>query len=158
MGGNVKYIDSIEIFKLLWKTFQRFGTFEEYKETLYNKRVRTGFWRLTAIRDEFKEMYYEKFKESMLEIKEEEFFDDFYETIEEKTRKIYDTVLTYQTASEALLIVKNYDIDVINENLRDEIRELNLEISKYKQLNYDILHSRSWLATKPLRSFKSKFR
>lgn len=158
MGGNVKYIDSIEIFKLLWKTFQRFGTFEEYKETLYNKRVRTGFWRLTAIRDEFKEMYYEKFKESMLEIKEEEFFDDFYETIEEKTRKIYDTVLTYQTASEALLIVKNYDLDVINENLRDEIRELNLEISKYKQLNYDILHSRSWLATKPLRSFKSKFR
>ena len=144
MSGNMNFLDSIEIFKLMWKTFQRFGTFEEYKDILYKKRVSTGFWRLKVIKDEFKEIYYEKYRQSMLEIKQEDFYDDFYQTIEPKTRFIYDTVTTHTSHREALLMVENYD--------------LKNKLENYKKDNRRMLNSRSWKITKPLRSAKRKLK
>ena len=158
MSGGIKFMDSIEIFKILWKTFQRFGTFEEYKETLYRKRVVTGYWRMTVTKEEFQQMYFEKYKESLLEIQQEDFFDDFYNTIEEKTRKIYDTVITHDDYREVILIVKNYDLEVRNDEIRMENLKLKYELRDVKKLNNQILNSRSWKATKPLRSIKNKLR
>ena len=151
-------MDSIEILKILWKTFQRFGRFEEYKETLYRKRVVTGYWRMTVTKEEFQQMYFDKYKESLLEIKEEDFFDDFYNTIEDKTRMIYDTVISHDDYREVILMVKNYDLEVRNDEIRMENLKLKYELRDIKKLNNQILNSRSWKATKPLRSIKNKLR
>jgi glycosyltransferase involved in cell wall biosynthesis len=158
MSGNRNFFDSIEIFKLMWKTFQRFGTFEEFKEILYKKRVSTGYWRLTIIKKEFKQEYFERYKASLLEIKEEEFFDDFYQTIDEKTRTIYDAVIQHETYQEVVLIVKNYDLENKIDKLNKKNRKLERSIKKYKKLNKKILNSRSWKITKPLRNLRNIFK
>ena len=158
MSGGIKFLDSIEIIKILWKTFQRFGRFEEYKETLYRKRVVTGYWRMTVTKEEFQQMYFDKYKESLLEIKQEDFFDDFYNTIEDKTRMIYDTVISHDDYREVILMVKNYDLEVRNDEIRMENLKLKYELRDIKKLNNQILNSRSWKATKPLRNIKNKLR
>lgn len=158
MSGNRNFLDSIEIFKLIWKTFQRFGTFEEFKETLYKKRVSTGYWRLTTIKKEFRLEYFDKFKESLLEIKDEEFFDDFYETIDKRTRTIYDAVINNETYDEAILIVKNYQLERKIKKLNKENKKLKKSIKKYDKLNKKIINSRSWKITKPLRGIKNVFK
>ena len=158
MAGNRNFMDGIEILKLLWETFKKFGTFEEYKEMLYHKRVATAFWRMTVIKDEFKQEYFEKYKESLLEIKQEDFFEDFYETIEKRDRFIYDTVTHYDNYEEALLSVQNYDLERKINHLNKKNKKLKRSIKRNQKKNKQILNSRSWRVTKPLRNIKNVFK
>jgi glycosyltransferase involved in cell wall biosynthesis len=158
MAGNRNFIDSIEIHRLIWKTFQRFGTFEEFKERLYKRRVSTGYWRLTAIKKGLKQEYYDKYKESMLEIKQEDFFDDFYETIGKRRRLIYDTVLQYDNYEEVVLTVDNFDLQRKISKLNKKNTKLEKSTKKYEKKNKKILNSRSWKITRPLRNIKNIFK
>lgn len=158
MSGNRNFLDSIEIFKIMWETFQRFGTFEEYKDVLYKKRVSTGYWRLKTIKKGYRQEYFEKYKASLLEIKQEEFFDDFYETIGERRRTIYDAVIYNETYDEAILTVKNYDLEKSIDKLRQKNYKLESSIRQNKKITDRILNSRSWKITKPLRGIRNIFR
>lgn len=157
ISGNRNFLDSIEIYKLIWQTFQRFGTFEEYKEILYNKRISTGFLRLRNIENKFRKEYFAKFKESLLEIQEEG-FDDFYENLKPRSKVIYDAVMNSDIPQEAIFIVKIYDINCNIKKLDNKNEKLKKSINRYQELNNEILNSRSWKITKPLRNIKNIFR
>lgn len=158
MSGNRNFLDSIEIFKILWKTFKRFGTFEDFKEILYKRRVSTGYWRLKTIKKAYRQEYFDKYKSSLLEIKNEEFFDEFYETIGEKRRTIYDAVIYNETYDEAILTVKNYDLERNIDKLRNKNFKIESSIRKNKKITDEILNSRSWKVTKPLRGIRNILR
>lgn len=157
ISGNRNFLDSIEIYKLIWQTFQRFGTFEEYKEILYNKKISTGFLRLRNIENKFRKEYFAKFKESLLEIQEEG-FDDFYENLKPRSKVIYDAVMNSDIPQEAIFIVKIYDINCNIKKLDNKNEKLKKSINRYQELNNEILNSRSWKITKPLRNIKNIFR
>lgn len=158
MSGNRNFLDSIEIFKLMWQTFQHFNAFEEFKDILYNRRVSTGFWRLKNINKQYRQEYFEKYKESLMEIKQEEFFDDFYKTIGKRNKKIYDTITNTQNGTEAILIINNFDIEIKIKKLNKKNRKLKKSIKKYTKLNNEILNSNSWRVTKPLRYLRNIFK
>lgn len=142
----------------MWETFQRFGTFEEYKDVLYKKRVSTGYKRLKTIKKGYRQEYFEKYKASLLEIKQEEFFDDFYENIGERRRTIYDAVIYNETYDEAILTVKNHDLEKSIDKLRQKNYKLESSIRQNKKITDRILNSRSWKITKPLRGIRNIFR
>lgn len=158
MAGNRNFMDGIEILELLWETFRRFGTFEEYKEILYHKRVATSYWRMTVTKDEFKQEYFEKYKESLLKIKQDDVFEDFYGTIRERDRIIYDAVTQYDTYEEAMLVQDNYMLVIKNRGLNNKNKKLKKSIKRNKKKNKQILNSRSWRITKPLRYIRNIFR
>ena len=158
MSGNRNFFDSIEIFKLMWKTFQRFGTFDEFKDILYKKRVSTGYWRLKNIKKEFKKEYFDKYKASLLEIKDEEFYDEFYQTLNERNKTIFNAVTQYDTYPEVILTVENFTLEKKIFRLKNKNRKLVRLINKQKKLNKQILNSRSWKVTKPIRNLKNVFK
>lgn len=158
MAGNRNFMDGIVILKLVWETFRRFGTFEDFKETLYHRRVSTSYWRMIAIKDEFKQEYFEKFKEDLLEIKQDDVFEDFYRTIGERDRIIYDAVTQYDTYEEAMLVHDNHMLAIKNKRLNNKNKKLKKSIKRNQKKNKQIVNSRSWKITKPLRYIRNIFR
>jgi glycosyltransferase involved in cell wall biosynthesis len=153
-AGDIRFIDSIEIYRLIWAVFKKYGVFEEFKEELYNRRVRIAYYRLSAIRPEFRKPFLEEFKKSMDEIRQEEFFDDFYESIDERNRKIFDLVEELDDPSEVIIQVCLFDIYI----LKKKNRKLRKKNKKLKKENKEILNSNSWKLTKSLRSAKNMFK
>lgn len=158
MAGNRNFMDGIDILELLWKTFQRFGTFEEYKDILYHRRVATAYWRMTVTKDEFKQEYFEKYKKSLLKVKEEDFFDDFYETIDKRDRFIYDAVTRYDRYEEAILSLENFTLENRIKTLNRKNQKLKKSIKRSEKKKKQILNSRSWRVTKPLRNIRNFFK
>lgn len=158
MSGNRNFLDYIDISELMWDTFQMFGVFEEFKEILYRKRVSTTYWRLTIIKDEFRQEYFDKLKASLLKIKQEEFFADFYETIDERIRVIYDAIIKSNDYNQVRLIVDKYDLEIKVKKLEESNKQLKNEIKRYDQINKEILNSTSWKITKPLRALKRTYK
>lgn len=149
MHGNMNFLDSIDIFELMWDTFKRFDTFEENKTQLYNKRVGIGYWRFTTTKDEFKPAYFDKFKDSLSKIKDEELFDDFYNGLWPRNRTIYDAVLSSQNYRELMLNVDVFDY-------KKKIKELKRENKKLKKEVKKLQNSKSWKVKNPLSSIKNK--
>ncbi|MCI5866500.1 MAG: glycosyltransferase family 2 protein [Methanosphaera sp.] len=126
-AGDRRFIDSIDIFNLVWDVFREYGVFEEHKETLYNKKVFLANMRFKKIKDEFKEEYYQYMREDFIKVLDnEELYSDFIANLTYKNKKIFEQVLITQSAEEFILC----------------------------RSTYDMLNSDSWKITRPLRKAK----
>lgn len=154
-AGDKRFIDSIEIYRLIWAQFKKYGAFEEFRQRLYNSRVRVGYMRLSRIKPEFRKMFFDEYKKSMNEIKQEDFFDDFYETISDRNKEIFSLVMELDDPNELLIRIGRYDY----ENLKEKYNELKKENKELKNANkkFNESNNNSKL-TKSLKSFKSKFK
>ena len=61
-------IHSIETNNLIIQTFIKYGQFEKYKKTLYNKKIGGINTRYDQIRDEFKELFFTEMKKDYVKI------------------------------------------------------------------------------------------
>jgi len=155
MSGNRNFFDSIQIFDLIFDTFKKHNTFEEFKEKLYNRRVSIGYLRLSLIKPEYKEEFFNKLKNSLIQLKTEE---DYYPYLTKRRKIIYDAIMNHETYKEAVLTVKNYDLEREIFKLNKKNNKLEHSINKYEKANKKILNSRSWKITKPLRNIKNIFK
>ena len=160
-AGDKRFLDSIEIFRLIWKVFEKYDVFDIFKVKLYNGRVWGAYNRLSNIRDEFKPLFFEKVKESMDEIKEEVDFDEFYDILYRRNKLIYSSIVETDDYKDVLLKVSSYDFDRKAEKLekfKKENLRLKKENKKLKEINKDIINSNSWKLTKSFRFARNKFK
>ena len=136
-AGDKRFLDSIEIYRMIWAQFKKYGAFEEFRQRLYNSRVRVGYMRLSRIKPEFRRMFFDEYKKSMNEIKQEDFFDDFYETISDRNREIFSLVQELDDPNELLIKISRYDYD----NLKEKYNELKQENKELKKINKDLKDS-----------------
>lgn len=160
-AGDKRFIDSIEIYRLIWQVFKKYGAFDDYKQRLYNSRVRVGYMRLSRIKKEYREMYYEELKKSMDEIRHEDFFDDFYETISDRNKRIYSLIQELDDPTDLIIDISRYDYENLKEKfneIKEENKELKKENNELNNVNDKMSNSNSWKLTKSLRSVGNKFK
>ncbi|WP_455646108.1 glycosyltransferase family 2 protein [Methanosphaera sp.] len=148
MNGDERFLNSIEIYNLVWDVFKEFNLFEKYKKVLYKNKVSISQFRYNHIRNEYKELFFKEMKKDFLEVfNNEEVYSDFIENIPNLFRQIFFEVLISETHSEFdYLEVKRENI-----NLKNKKNHLTSEKKYLTKINQEIVTSNSWKLTKFLR-------
>lgn len=160
-AGDMRFLDTFEIYKLIWQCFRKHGVFEEFKKELYNRRVRIAYYRLFRIKPELRKLFLTEFKKNIDELKHEDFFDDFLETMDERNNLILNLLDELNDPEEIIIQVSKFDIEDLkgkNKALKEKNKKLKMKNKKLKEKNNQVLNSNSWKLTKSLRSAKNKFK
>lgn len=108
-NGDLRFLDSLEINKLVWESFRKYDHFNEHKKELYNSKVRSAYNRFIKIKDEYKETFFQEMKKSFLKILEnEELFNDFLSNLEEKNKQLFIQVLSTENKDDFELLQLTY--------------------------------------------------
>jgi hypothetical protein len=114
-NGDLRFLDSIEINKLIWKTFKKYNHFDYHKNHLYNNGILSLYNRYTKIKEEYKELFFKEMKKSYMNIlNDEELFNDFMENINDKNKKLFFQVLSTETSSDFELLRETYSSIIKN--------------------------------------------
>ena len=140
-AGDLRFLNYIEISNLIWDVFRKYDVFDEFKETLYAKKVSTVYYWYQNIQDEYKQDFLDAMKKDYENIAlNADLYDDFMEIISERNQFIFKSALSAENVMEFDLVVENYELKCENQQLKSKIEEF--------------ASSKSWKITKPLRSFK----
>jgi len=151
-------IDVLNKMILKIRSYKRFG---EFKQAIYNFKMEIFLKIYEKAHDDEKEEIYLKFKEDLTEMVYSKSFVDF-SVLTTLTNKIFfDNVVYSKDYEEFLELMPNYYFKVEVTKLKGEIKEIEKENAKIRKetqklnkMNRDILNSRSWSITKPLRDIK----
>ena len=106
--------------------------------------------RFNRIRDEYKDLYFEKMKENFTEwVADEEFYEYLQTILSKRNRIILDAVLNEKTTRDFQLVRDN-GLSLL------KIEKLEKENKKLKKSYKKLLNSKSWKITSPLRKMKRK--
>lgn len=135
-AGDKRFLDSIQVYNLVWEEFRKHNEFEKYKVTLYNKKVSLGYMRFSKIKPEFKNLYFRAWKEDILKLFEnKEFYLDFFNNLTYKHKKLIEQVLIADSGFEFSILRKSYHLYQTNKHLSSEIIKLENEINSLKKIN-----------------------
>lgn len=150
-AGDTRFLDSIAVNDLVIDVFRRFDLLnDEYCPELYNKKIRTINMRFNRIRDEYKDLYFEKMKENFTEwVADEDFYEYLQTILSKRNRIILDAVLNEKTTRDFQLVRDN-GLSLL------KIEKLEKENKKLKKSYKKLLNSKSWKITSPLRKMKRK--
>ena len=108
-NGDLRFLDSIEINKLIWKTFRKYNHFDYHKNQLYNSRISSLYNRYTKIQDKYKDTFFKEMKKTFMTIlNDEDLFNDFMENINENNKNIFIQVLSTENSDDFELLRKTY--------------------------------------------------
>ena len=109
VSGGPQFKDSIDVMRLVWEVFKKFGVFHEFEDILYHRRIDLGYMRFRLIRDEFKPDYLDALKESFNEIKQESNFDEVFNRLSKRDQAIFNYALESKTPEEYKNIMEDFD-------------------------------------------------
>lgn len=108
-NGDLRFLDSIEINNLIWKTFRKFNHFDYHKNYLYNSKILSIYNRYTKIKDEYKDIFFHEMKKAyMMILNDEDLFNDFLENVSENNKKLFFQVLSTENSSDFELLRETY--------------------------------------------------
>ena len=111
-SGDQRYLDSIKIINLIGEEFRKYGEFEHHKITLFNKKVDIGYFRYKHIKKEFKDLYFDAWKNDLLEVYyDEDLFEDFFYNLKFGYKELVLKVLVSKNSEEFEDMVKNHHFD-----------------------------------------------
>lgn len=116
-NGDLRFLDSLEINKLIWDTFRKYGQFEKHKNELYNSRVLSAYTRFTKIKEEYKNTFFQEMKKLYLSILEnDEVLDDFLANLTENNKQIFIQVLSTENSYDFEMLRLTYSSILKNTN------------------------------------------
>lgn len=125
-GASKDHVDLIEIENQIFDYIKGIGLFEDYKNPLYNRKILLLYTRYTQIRTEHKQYFLDKFKEDLLNHREEyEADEDFLKVLKPETKCVYYNVLESDDCEEF-----DFKFDLCNS--RNELDKLKKENQSYK--------------------------
>ena len=108
-NGDLRFLDSLEINRLIWETFKKYDHFKEHKNELYNNKVLSAYNRFTKIKNEYKETFFQEMKKYYLNmLEDEELFEDFLENLSESNKQIFIQVLSTENSTDFELLRLTY--------------------------------------------------
>lgn len=129
-AGDKRFIDSIEVYNLVWDEFKKHNQFENHKVELYNNKVSLGYMRFSKIKDEFKNDYFKVWKNDALKIVENyDLYMDFFNNLTFRNKKIFEHLLISQSGEEFTLLRDAYGSYNNNKNLNNEVNTLTNKIN-----------------------------
>lgn len=178
-----RFLNIFPAFRGILSMFVKYNNVEKYKHFLYNWKVGLEFHRFKQIHDDYKNLFLDDFKEDLSDFTEFAGYEDLMSILSEHNRKVYEHVMEAETYNEFFLLMQNYYLDNKVTNLEKNQRRLKEEIealkanqekleNKNKNLknekdqikrdydsvlkeNKELLDSKSWKITKPLRKVRN---
>lgn len=151
----------IDVFNKLILKIQSYRRFGEFKQAIYNFQMESFLKIYEKAPDNEKEEIYLKFKEDLTERVYSKSFVDFSALTTLTNKIFFDNVVYSKDYDEFLELMPNYYFKVEVTKLKGEIKEIEKENAqirkethKLNKMNRDIMNSRSWSITKPLRDIK----
>ena len=168
-NGDKRFMDSIDINNLTIDLFKKHGVFEQYKKDLYNRKVNLGNYRFVRIKDEFKDLFFEKLQNDFKGLVDDGLYEDYLSNLNDRNEFIFKSVLESQTAMEFKYKVLYYDsnnkVKILNnkvKNLENQNAELTNQCKipkeKNKTFEKDLNKSNKENFNKTNIAFKSKFK
>ncbi len=100
-SGDMRYLDSIEIVNLIGEEFRKHGEFERHKVKLYNEKVHMGQFRYRRIKEEFKGMFFEAWRNDLIDVfGDENLFEDFFKNLKDEYKKLVVRILLSRSDDE----------------------------------------------------------
>ncbi len=160
-----RFLNIFPAFKGIFSVFIKYGLIDKYKHHLFNWRVSLELFRFNQIQDYYKNLFLEGYKEDLADLTELVGYDNLMSILNERNKKIYENVMEAETYKEFNLLMKNYylsnqikNLKIDKKNLKKKNKSLKNEKNKIKQEydivlneNKELLGSKSWKITKPLR-------
>lgn len=146
--GDIRFIDSLNINNIIIEMFHEYGIFDEYACKLYNNKLDSLFNRLNLIQDEFKPIFYNKIKEDLIKFNSGLNEEKFLNLLKDHNQIFFKSILNSSNYEEFSL---KFDIA----RLKYKNRKLKENTFELKKLNKNLLNSRSWKITSPLRKIKN---
>ena len=123
-SGDLRFMDSIEISNLIIDRFKKYGVFNQYKKRLYNLKISITNWRLSKIKKEYKQQYFERLREDHKKIVSEGLYDDYMGVLEHRNRNVLDSSLKSETYTRFLINLNHinycenvgYDLSIFEES------------------------------------------
>lgn len=144
-NGDLRFLDSIQINNLMIDRFKKYGLFEKYKSTLYNRKVNLCFDKYCFIKKEYQEQYYEALYDDFQKIISEGDYDDYINHLDERNKKIFLSCVESNSYKEFNFEMGYYDksntvkrIQKENKQLSDKIKMLNEQINRLIDENNDL--------------------
>ena len=152
-----KFYHMIRIHNMIIDITRKYGYFEKYQTRLYRRKISQIHWYFTLIDDEDdKAFYYQKMKEDYKKCDDEYKSGEAFYKLPRRLQNFFNFAIEYESHEEYRLKTENYDLFYSNYDLSKENRKLKREISSLKDLNRNLLNSKSWKLTEPLRKLKRK--
>ena len=152
-AGSLKWVDAIDIYNGVWKIFQEHNEFEKYKTKLYNNKIIFALFRLDNIKEQYAEVFFEKWKEDLINVQDN--YADYYKELTEENRKTFELVLSADNYNEFRILQR---IECVTNKIND-IELQNLKINKdFSELTgaYESLLSREKKLADENREIKTK--
>ena len=132
--GDLRFIDSIAVFNLVWDVFREFNLFEKYKKILYDKKVFLANMRFDRIKEEYREAYFSAMKDDFTKILYDDvLYQDFISILSPKYQKLYEQVLISTSAEEFIASRKVYAmLNTISWKLSAPLRNIKQDITRAK--------------------------
>lgn len=92
-AGDKRYVSTITINNMIIQRFIDNGYFEEYKEKLYNRKIRLVYRRFGEVQDQYKPYFYSKMKEDYSKMLTHERYPEFIECLQSHNKKRYEDVV-----------------------------------------------------------------
>ncbi|WP_288193361.1 glycosyltransferase family 2 protein [uncultured Methanobrevibacter sp.] len=147
-AGDKRFADTIEINNLIINVFIKYGLFDEFKDVLFNRKIKIVYMRFTKVKCEFKSYFYDKMKEDFESMLTDDIYDGFLDCLSFRNKSIFENVISSSSCKEFMLMMEIF-------HLNNRINNLNSENIYLKQLNKELLSSNSWKITKPLRKIRN---
>ena len=158
----IEDVDSaIDVINELFSKLRFYKMFNKFKPAMYNFKMDTFLKIYENAREDEKEDIYLKLKDDLTELIYSPRYVDFCEFSTLTNKIFFDNVVYSADYEEFLELMPNYYIKVEVTKLKGEIKEIEKENAKIRKetqklnkMNRDIMNSRSWSITKPLRDIK----
>lgn len=104
--ADERFIDSIEVNRLIIEKFREYGVLDNFKHILYDKRFDLTFYRLNQIQDEFKDNYFKELKEDYKKILDDGYYEDYMNILCSRTKAIFENCLNSKDYNEFIMKMK----------------------------------------------------
>lgn len=131
-SASKQHVDIIRIYNNILEKIKARNLYEYYKHDLFNRKFSGIYNRYSKVKSEYKEYFFNKFKEDALKYRSEYELELDFNKVNQRSKFIFENILKSDTYREFDLSVENYEIKQelnnlknIKHNLEDNIKRLN---------------------------------
>ena len=162
--------------------FVKHGNLDRYRDFLFNWKVNLLSVRYAQIQDAYSGLFFDEFKRDLSAMAQSEGYGELMKILNPENRRIFKSVMNAQTCREYDLLIENdnlrsevcalqtgqrklsEELDKVkktsrklkkeNAKLKKSNEKIKRDYSKTDELNRQILNSKSWKVTEPLRKIR----
>ena len=92
-AGDKRYVSTITINNMIIERFIKYGYFEQYKEHLYNRKMRLVYRRFNEVQDQYKPFFFKNMKDDFQMLVDHELLEEVLECLKPLYRSVFEDVI-----------------------------------------------------------------